>query len=269
MKLWHVSPVERRCYSAAFPEQSIAALGAMGFPAALFKELSLVSELAGIAAGTLDASGSPVSEWTYSRSPVGFTDLCTQCYQPVFASSDPLHAARYRLATRGRRGESLIARVNAEEIGNRAHRASIYDRFNLKEKISISQCIAGGQTLHFTIVRRRDQPPLRAGQVQSLRELAPTLVALLTRHRELQALRPVTVQHNRQRLLTHCPSLTQRELALCLGLLNGRTLSSMADEWNLKASTVSTYRDRAYRRLGIHFRSQLFALMQPGLQAGL
>lgn len=38
------------------------------------------------------------------------------------------------------------------------------------------------------------------------------------------------------------------------------THAGIAADLNIKESTVKTYRNRAFERLGINFRSQLFAL---------
>ena len=53
-----------------------------------------------------------------------------------------------------------------------------------------------------------------------------------------------------------------QELAVCLHLLRGLSHAGIAAELGLKESTVKTYRNRAFARLDIHFRSQLFALVQ-------
>ncbi|MBF3198021.1 LuxR family transcriptional regulator, partial [Pseudomonas aeruginosa] len=42
----------------------------------------------------------------------------------------------------------------------------------------------------------------------------------------------------------------------------GLSHAGIAAELGLKESTVKTYRNRAFARLDIHFRSQLFALVQ-------
>ncbi|RYF71942.1 MAG: LuxR family transcriptional regulator, partial [Comamonadaceae bacterium] len=48
-------------------------------------------------------------------------------------------------------------------------------------------------------------------------------------------------------------------------LLRGLTLEGIAADLDLALPTVKTYRQRAFTRLGIHFRNQLFARV---LQAG-
>ncbi|WP_370590432.1 helix-turn-helix domain-containing protein [Xylophilus sp. ASV27] len=54
-------------------------------------------------------------------------------------------------------------------------------------------------------------------------------------------------------------ALTQRERIVCVRMLRGLTLEGIASDLGLALPTVKTYRGRAFARLGIHFRNQLFA----------
>jgi DNA-binding CsgD family transcriptional regulator len=63
----------------------------------------------------------------------------------------------------------------------------------------------------------------------------------------------------RQALLARCPALTTRELDVCERLLRGWTYDGIAADLGLSVATVKTYRARAFGRLGLHFKSELFA----------
>ncbi len=54
--------------------------------------------------------------------------------------------------------------------------------------------------------------------------------------------------------------LSDRERAVCLGILSGRKAEAIAADIGLAASTVVTYRKRAYAKLGIASRTGLFAI---------
>ena len=54
--------------------------------------------------------------------------------------------------------------------------------------------------------------------------------------------------------------LPRREREVCERLLMGWTYDGVAADLGLSAGTVKTYRDRAFERLGIHHRNELFAL---------
>lgn len=68
----------------------------------------------------------------------------------------------------------------------------------------------------------------------------------------------------KERLQACFPTLTARELDVCEGILRGWTYDGIAVDLGLTPASVKTYRNRAFDRLGIHYRSQLFALLMPG-----
>lgn len=54
--------------------------------------------------------------------------------------------------------------------------------------------------------------------------------------------------------------LPKRESEVCMRLLRGWTYDGLAVDLGISAGTVETYCDRAFERLGIHHRNELFAL---------
>jgi len=54
--------------------------------------------------------------------------------------------------------------------------------------------------------------------------------------------------------------LSERERAVCIGILSGRKAEAIAADLGIAATTVVTYRTRAYQKLGITARGALFAL---------
>ena len=63
-----------------------------------------------------------------------------------------------------------------------------------------------------------------------------------------------------QRLQQAAPALTPRECEVCARLLCGMTQDGIANDLGLSLPTVKTYRNRAFARLGIHFKNELFSL---------
>ena len=84
------------------------------------------------------------------------------------------------------------------------------------------------------------------------------LLAAVLRHIELS--RPADL---RQRLVERCAALTARELDVCERLLRGWSYDGIAADMALSVATVKTYRARAFARLGMHFKSELFAAFGP------
>lgn len=54
--------------------------------------------------------------------------------------------------------------------------------------------------------------------------------------------------------------LSERERAVCEGILSGRKAEAIAADLDIAASTVVTYRKRAYGKLGVTSRAGLFAI---------
>jgi len=94
--------------------------------------------------------------------------------------------------------------------------------------------------------------------LQMCEALSPALLQLLRGHLALTGLNRKDDHY--QQLLQRCPDLTTQELNICSRLLRGMSHAGIAADLNIKESTVKTYRNRAFERLGINFRSQLFAL---------
>ncbi|MHA7774116.1 helix-turn-helix transcriptional regulator [Roseibium sp. M-1] len=55
-------------------------------------------------------------------------------------------------------------------------------------------------------------------------------------------------------------ALSEREQAVCLGILSGYKAEAIAAELDVAPSTVITYRKRAYAKLGVTSRAGLFAI---------
>jgi DNA-binding CsgD family transcriptional regulator len=89
------------------------------------------------------------------------------------------------------------------------------------------------------------------------------MLAAVRRHLSLQSLSAAvhthqnSVQHLRTILASSQPGLSGRELDVCARVMTGMTYEGIAVDLGLKLPTVKTYRNRAFERLGIHFRSEL------------
>jgi len=71
----------------------------------------------------------------------------------------------------------------------------------------------------------------------------------------------MALQMFRRRLAALECGMTPRELDVCARTLIGMTAEGIALDLNVKKSSVSTYRKRAYARLGISSQSQLYRLL--------
>ena len=147
----------------------------------------------------------------------------------------------------------------ADDFG-RALREQIYAAHGLSERLSLVTAERGaeasGALLAVNLYRHRAQPRFAPAELDRVLDFAGTLLAVVQRHIELGSAHLTSAQRLQQR----CPQLTPRELAVCERLLRGLTFEGIAADLGVSAATAKTYRNRAFERLGIHHRNELFGL---------
>ncbi len=179
------------------------------------------------------------------------TAHCWQVYrQQLYRQDQTFQAARERL---GGGQAPLLVHWDAREIPAE-HRAQIYDRHGLRERLSIVSADGGDALLAINLYRHRSQAAFADDEIDAVAATARLLLACVQRH--LATARPDVMQ-----------ALTPREREVCERMLKGWTYDGIAADLGLSAATVKTYRDRAFDRLGIHHRNELFALVAGGLAA--
>ncbi|APW44826.1 helix-turn-helix transcriptional regulator [Rhodoferax saidenbachensis] len=149
------------------------------------------------------------------------------------------------------------------------HRAKVYEAHGVAERVSIVSLPGDGVVFAINFYRHQHQRPFTDGQLAMFGNLAPSLLALTRKHLALVGAPAIEADAEegpvgpslRSRLLALSPALTQRELDVCLRLLQGMTQDGIANDLGLSLPTVKTYRNRAFNRLGIHFRNELYALV--------
>lgn len=142
------------------------------------------------------------------------------------------------------------------------HRARVYEAHGMAERVSVVRPEHDGSLLALNFYRHQGRRPYADAALQSLGEVATAVVALVDKQLALRTPPPSP----RARLAARWPALTARELDVCERLLRGLSHDGVAADLGLSVTTVKTLRNRAFDRLGIHQRSQLFALAQ-GTQA--
>jgi DNA-binding CsgD family transcriptional regulator len=149
------------------------------------------------------------------------------------------------------------------------HRARVYETHGMAERVSIVRQQGDGAVFAINFYRHTHQRAFSDAQLSAFEALAPALLELTQKHISLMGVSSACMQAGPstnlavdvwwQRLAALCPELTPRELAVCARMLRGMTLEGIACDLCLALPTVKTYRSRAFARLGIHFRNELFA----------
>jgi DNA-binding CsgD family transcriptional regulator len=161
-----------------------------------------------------------------------------------------------------------VCHITAPEVPPE-HRAKIYEAHGVVERVSVVEEDPAapdegndpGALFAVNFYRHTHQRPLSDAQLADFGAAGRLLMALTRKHIALA--HADTQDERRARLQARCPALTPQELNVCLRLLRGMTQEGIASDMGLALPTVKTYRNRAFSRLGIHFRNELFALMLP------
>jgi DNA-binding CsgD family transcriptional regulator len=153
-----------------------------------------------------------------------------------------------RRALQESRAPLLLRRQFRGEIVHSGYRR-FYERGQMVDRVSVLVRAQAGAGLALNFYRDNRAGRYLDHELDSLRQLAPVLASAAERH--YACLHPAPRPDWRARLTQIAPGLTPREQALMAGLLDGATLKAVARAMDIAPSTAATYRDRAYKRLGV------------------
>lgn len=188
---------------------------------------------------------------------LGIPDTTRACWQAYL--SGPYRSDRTLTSETHSAEHPLLCHLTAQEVPAQ-HRARVYEAHGVAERISVVEANEDG-LFAVNFYRHQHQAPFSDAQVADFETLAPALLALARKHVALGIEPPAEPQTQAERLLALQPALTPREIEVCVRLLRGMTYDGIAADLGLSVTSVKTYRNRAFDRLGIHFRNELFALV--------
>ena len=162
-------------------------------------------------------------------------------------------------------GGVMVHRQTLTQIIDAELRHLYQGTLNMVDSLAITVKTGQREWITTHLCRHRDQGPLGIQEIGTLRQLASLIATSVARHCRLEAesegdFRP-SVSDGIDQL---CALLTQRERQVILRILDGATMARIAGELGLKPTTVITYRSRAYEKLGISSRRELFSAVLRG-----
>jgi DNA-binding CsgD family transcriptional regulator len=225
----------------------IGALGAERFAAAALEALNGPLQAGSWSVYRVWRDRPPVLHLSASRGVADTTQLCFAAYHDGLYRRDRSFDAV--------RGEAAVLHMRADDAPSTEHRDVIYRRHRILERLSVAARDDDGALLAVNLYHHEHQGAFSARERDTFARLAPLLWSAVRRHVALAA----PARDPRTALRSACAALTERELDVCERLLRGWSHDGIAADLGLSVATVKTYRARAFERLGLHFRSELFA----------
>lgn len=234
----------------------VDAMGRDDFAASTLASLSRVLGIGSWSAYRLWSDRPPVMHLAACDGERDMTGECFSIYRDrrLYLRDSSFEAVRRNGVT----GRAVMLHMRADDAPNTEHRDAIYRRHGMVERVSVARAEPDGSLL---AVNAYSHDAARcSGQAMAARfgEIASTLLAAVARHVDWTG--KAQAPGPRQALRDRCPALTDRELDVLERLLQGITYAGIAADMGLSVCTVKTYRARAFERLDIHFKSELFAL---------
>jgi DNA-binding CsgD family transcriptional regulator len=243
--------------------QAVPRLGERHFEQALLDSLYPLLPAASCAVYRTGPLCPPV---IYMSASHGVPDTTRDCWRAYLSGPYVGDSTLYRpVAVPGHQ----VSHITAQEVPPE-HRAKVYEAHGVAERVSVVEPQAHGALFAVNFYRHQHQRPFSDAQISDFAQLAPALLALAHKHLLLwqppsaapfpaAPARAASFATQVQQVQRLHPGLTLRECEVCAGILQGLTLDGIACQLGLGLPTVKTYRQRAFARLGIHFRNELFA----------
>lgn len=253
MRTWSAPPAPSRAAAfGACVAEVIPTLGEPGFGRSLLGALR----------GTLPAASLSVYRTgprpaIYMSASLDVADTTRDCWRAYL--SGPVGSDRsFGPMPRASSDELRVCHVTAAEVPPE-HRAKVYEAHGVSERVSVVSAQPDGALFAINVYRHAHQRALRDAELADFGQLGSLLMAMMRKH--LALLPDQAADRHADRLLAIRPDLTAREREVCTRILEGMTHDGIAADMGLGVPTVKTYRNRAFVKLGIHFKSELFALM--------
>ena len=177
-----------------------------------------------------------------------------------FASQDTLRQVIDRKPAAGPVGVTLVARQTVEEMPIGSYRRECMEAIGLVDRLTL--LVRTGESCWVTahMYRGSAQGPFDARQIEGLIGVATLLARCVARHYATDTDGMASLRGSVSEGVAELGArLTGREREVLTRILDGVTVNRIAQDLKLRATTVATYRMRAYEKLGVASRQELFA----------
>jgi DNA-binding CsgD family transcriptional regulator len=148
-------------------------------------------------------------------------------------------------------GKVLVRDLKASDIKDRGYRVDCYESTGILHRISLLTGTQARGLVTLNFYRVNASGVFTPGELAKLKSVALPLVTIARRHVELLANTAASAGVWRLRLKVIRHDLTARELEVAARMLAGQSLREIAQQIGVAHSSAITYRERAYRRIGV------------------
>jgi DNA-binding CsgD family transcriptional regulator len=157
-----------------------------------------------------------------------------------------------------------LTHLRSCELSHPQYRRECYDEPGIIERLSL-MCGRGDCVESLNFYRTQEEGPFEEADYNIAIETAALLLPFIRRHRAIMASpavnRSETLTRFSGRLMNLPNGLTQREIEVCARALLGMSVEATALDLGIRNTSITTYRQRAYHKLGISSQNELFALV--------
>jgi DNA-binding CsgD family transcriptional regulator len=250
------------------PQQSNAAfqvveglIATIGEPAFENTLLQCLQPVVPAASYSIYQTGSGCAPRLYMSASLGVPDTTRDCWRAYL--SGPQKNDRTLMQQASTDSSLMICHITAQEAPIE-HRTRVYEAHGVAERVSVVRQEAAS-VFAINFYRHTHQAPFRDSQLSEFGQVASGLIALAQKQITLspprQAHADASLVAWSGKLARLQVGLTVREIEVCARIMVGMTHDGIASDLHLSVPTVKTYRNRAFARMGIHFRNELFALL--------
>lgn len=178
-----------------------------------------------------------------------------------FASEDALRAVIERKPAAGPVGAILVCRQRAEEMpAGSTLRRDCMEAVGLADRLTVLVRTGDASWLAAHLYRSEERGLYAQEQVDALAGVARLIARCMARHYECDVDGMASLRGGVSEGVVELGSrLTDREREVLTRILDGVTVNRIAEDLKLRPTTVATYRMRAYEKLGVTSRQELFA----------
>lgn len=202
-----------------------------------------------------EATGREDTSLQYFHGEPGLVELFP-AYRKWYLRLDPVGDA-YRAASEC--SDVVLQRIRPSDIPSTSFRRRFFEDAGIVERISIIQRGADAWRA-INVARHASDGCCSERELGSLVGLACLVLPMLPLNRKKKAA-PLTVAQLEERFAMRYGSLTLRERQVCARAAMGMTVEATALELGVAKTSVLTYRQRAYQRLGVGTAFELCALV--------